>query len=214
MKRITKHSPYLVMFFIGALFSLACKDAKETKDQAEVEKVIEHKDDLKDAFDPKEYPLIFRRTTLIVRDLKKSLALYKDAMGMKIIYDKILKRPHPTKDGEQDIRLVFLKAVDEYYGVLGLMEYQYGETDKVIEPVHREGFKVQNSIMLFNTNALEEKFPIIENTPGVEIYRSPTLREYPSYDGEGFIRVMVSIFYDPDGFLVEFNEPLDPIKTQ
>lgn len=187
---------------------------EKAKDSNKNDVVNVLEDSLTDVFNPREHPLIFRRTTLIVRDIKRSLALYKDAMGMEIIYDKILKRPHPTKDGEQDIRLVFLKAVDEYYGVLGLMEYQYGETGKVTEPVSKEGFKVQNSIMLFNTNALEERFPIIESTPGVEVYRLPTLREYPSYDGEGVIRVMVSIFYDPDGFLVEFNEPLDDIKTQ
>ena len=190
----------------------ACKE-RSTSNETNTTTITAGEDVLNEVFDPQEHPLVFRRTTLIVRDLKKSLALYRDAMGMVVIYDKILKRPHPTKDGEQDIRLVFLKAVDEYYGVLGLMEYQYGEADKLIEPVRKQGFAVQNSIMLFNTNALDEKFPIIERTPGVEIYKPPTLREYPSYDGKGTIRVKVSIFYDPDGFLVEFNEPLDPIKT-
>lgn len=213
MERIIKHTSTYLLIFLSFLLFTGCNENKETREkEASVIEEVESK--IEAGFNPIDHPLIFRRTTLIVRDLKKSLSLYQDAMGMEIIYDKILKRPHPTKDGEQEIRLVFLKAVDEYYGVLGLMEYQYGETDKVIEPVRKEGFKVQNSIMLFNTNALEEKFPIIENTPGVEIYRPPTLREYPSYDGVGVIRVMVSIFYDPDGFLVEFNEPLDDIKTQ
>lgn len=194
------------------LIFAACIGKKEAKNK-DLNVIEEVESNVKEGFNPEDHPLIFRRTTLIVRDLKKSLALYRDAMGMEIIYDKILKRPHPTKEGDQEIRLAFLKTVDEYYGVLGLMEYQYGETDKISEPLRKEGFKVQNSIMLFNTNELEEKFPIIENTPGVEIYRRPTLREYPSYDGEGVIRVMVSIFYDPDGFLVEFNEPLDAIVT-
>lgn len=209
MKKYTfRH--FLVLFSL--LIFAACNSKKETKNK-ELSVIEELEDKVKEGFNPQDHPLIFRRTTLIVRDLKKSLTLYRDAMGMEIIYDKILKRPHPTKEGEQEIRLTFLKAVDEYYGVLGLMEYQYGETDKVIEPVRKEGFTVQNSIMLFNTNSLEEKFPIIENTPGVEIYMPPTLREYPSYDDKGVIRVMVSILYDPDGFLVEFNEPLDTIET-
>ena len=32
------------------------------------------------------------------------------------------------------------------------------------------------------------------------------------YDGTGVIRVMVTRFYDADGFLVEFNQPLDRIQ--
>lgn len=212
MKQIIKYIFNHFFILLSLLLFTACNSKKETKEK-EASIIEEVENEVKEGFNPEDHPLIFRRTTLIVRDLEKSLGLYRDAMGMEIIYDKILERPHPTKEGEQDIRLVFLKAVDEYYGVLGLMEYQYGETDKIIEPVRRDGFSVQNSIMLFNTNALEEKFPVIKNTPGVEIFKVPTLREYPSYDGNGIIRVMVSIFYDPDGFLVEFNEPLDAIKT-
>ena len=34
-----------------------------------------------------ELPLVFRRTTLIVRDIDDALALYRDALGMEVIYD-------------------------------------------------------------------------------------------------------------------------------
>ncbi|MEO1546878.1 MAG: hypothetical protein AAFU74_09060, partial [Bacteroidota bacterium] len=34
---------------------------------------------------PKDMPLVFRRTTLIVRDIEKSLMLYRDAIGMEVI---------------------------------------------------------------------------------------------------------------------------------
>jgi len=34
---------------------------------------------------------------------------------------------------------------------------------------------------------------------------------YPSYDGADTIKVMVSKFYDPDGFIVEFNKLLTDI---
>ena len=73
---------------------------------------------------PKDFPLVMRRTTLIVRDLDTSLKLYRDAMGMEVIYDNKLPRPRKDgKEGMQTLRLVFLKATHKYYGVLGLMEY-------------------------------------------------------------------------------------------
>jgi len=40
----------------------------------------------------------------------------------------------------------------------------------------------------------------------VNVVKAPGLRTYPGYDGGPDIKVMVSIFYDPDGYLVELNQ--------
>ncbi len=160
---------------------------------------------------PKDFPLVFRRTTLIVRDLKASLALYKDVMGMEVIYDNTLTRPrNDGNEGDQQLRLVFLKATHEFYGVLGLMEYYYGE-DIEEKPIRKEGFTAQNVVLLFNSKEAEKKFEIIKQMPNIEVFSEPELIEYPNADGTGKIRVMVSVFYDPDGFLVEYNQLLDEL---
>ncbi len=52
---------------------------------------------------------------------------------------------------------------------------------------------------------------MIEAAPGVQVINGPTYTEYPSYDGTSTIRVNVTRFYDPDGFLVEYNQPIDRI---
>ena len=44
--------------------------------------------------------------------------------------------------------------------------------------------------------------------PGVEIISKPKLTEYPGYGGKGKIRVLVSKFYDPDGYILEVNQIL------
>lgn len=158
-------------------------------------------------------PLTLRRQTLIVRDIERSLALYRDAIGMTVIYDNIIRRPHRTEDREQQTRLVFLKATDEFIGVLGLVDFEYNNPDHPVhsKPIRREGMTPGNSVVLFNTTELAERWPLIEATPGVEVISGPTYREYPSYDGSSLIRVDVTLFYDPDGFLVEFNQPRDRI---
>ena len=158
-------------------------------------------------------PLTLRRQTLIVRDIERSLRLYRDAIGMQVIYDNIIRRPHATEDREQAIRLVFLKASNDFIGVLGLVDYEYGNAEHLVhdKPLRKEGFTPGNSVALFNTTELEERWPLIEAVEGVEVITGPTYREYPSYDGASIIRVNVTTFYDPDGFLVEFNQPLDPI---
>ena len=155
-----------------------------------------------------EVPVIFRRTTLIVHDVEESMKLYRDAMGMEVIYDQVIKRPHPDRDGEQHLRLVFLKATHDLVGVVGLIDYEYNNPDKVRKEAKREGFTPQNVVLLFNTNDLKNNIEKIRRVPGVKMFKEPGIRKYPSYDGSGVIEVLVSIFYDPDGFLVEYNQIL------
>ena len=159
------------------------------------------------------HPLTLRRQTLIVRDIEKSLLLYRDAIGMEVIYDNIIRRPHREEDRQQEIRLVFLKASNDFIGVLGLVDYEHNNPEHPVHtrPVRKEGFTPGNSVLLFNTTELDERWPRIEAVEGIEVISGPTYTEYPSYDGTSIIRVNVTRFYDADGFLVEFNQPLDPI---
>ena len=64
-----------------------------------------------------------------------------------------------------------------------------------------------------STTELEQRWAAVLKAPGIEVINAPAYTEYPSYDGKGIIRVNVSRFYDADGFLVEFNQPIDAIKT-
>lgn len=157
---------------------------------------------------------VLRRQTLIVRDIDASLALYRDAIGMFVIYDQVIRRPQKTEDRTQEIRLVFLKATDDYIGVLGLVDYEYNNPDHPAhkKPARREGFTPGNAVVLFNTARREALWPAVASAPGVEVINVPTYTEYPTYDGTGVIRVNVSRFYDADGFLVDLNQPIDEIK--
>jgi len=155
-----------------------------------------------------DYPLVHRRTTLIVRDINASLALYRDVMGMEVIYDEEINRPRAGSEREQRLRLIFLKASHDYVGVIGLIDYEYGYPDHPAhtKPLRREGFTPGNAILLFNTNDLETQWKAVERTPGVEVISAPKLTLYPGYGDKPDIAVMVSKFYDPDGYIVELNE--------
>lgn len=149
----------------------------------------------------------FRRTTLVVRDIETSLKLYRDVLGMKVIYDQMIRTPAGKPDAETDRirRLVFLRANDTYVGVLGLLEYQKPNKK---QPLSRLAFEPGTSVQLFATTDLEAKFEAAQMVPGVEAVMPPRVVEYPSYDGTGTIPVRVSIISDPDGFVLEVNEPL------
>lgn len=161
-----------------------------------------------------EEDLTLRRQTLIVRDIDKSLALYRDAIGMEVIYDQVITREIEGRDEAQILRLVFLKATNNFIGVLGLVDYEYGYPDHPDhkKPVPYEGFTPGNSVLVFNANKLNEIWPNVEEAPDVKIISKPKLTSYPGYEEGSIIRVMVSKLYDPDGFIVELNQVLDPLK--
>lgn len=153
-------------------------------------------------------PLDLRRTTLVVRDIDRSLALYHDALGMNISYDNMIRNPRDAKsDEESEIsrRLTFLQANDDFIGVLGLLEYRKPRKE---QPISDLAFEPGTMVLVFNIQDLDKRWDKVVNTPGVVVMNEPQEVHYPSYDGKGTIPVMVSVIRDPDGFILELNQLL------
>ncbi|MGI9237385.1 MAG: VOC family protein [Woeseiaceae bacterium] len=158
-------------------------------------------------------PIDLRRTTLIVRNIDASLAFYRDALGMEVIYDHAIRTPRDAASDEDALRasrLVFLRANDNFVGVIGLLQYT-----KPVRPAHDQGdepFSTGSIVLLFNAEDLDATFAKASDVRGVRVLYEPGRREYPSYDGTGTIPVMVSVLTDPDGFVIELNQLLaDPL---
>lgn len=152
-------------------------------------------------------PVDLRRTTLVVRDVDKSLPLYRDALGMRVIYDQLIGAG-VDKDGKATpptIRLVLLRANDTFIGVLGLMQRLNAPS-----PPMRKLQRAQagEPILVFNAPDLDERFEKIRTTPHITIDTPPERVEYPSPDGKGSIPVLFSSVYDADGFFIEINKLL------
>ncbi len=154
-------------------------------------------------------PIDLRRTTLIVRDIDRSLAFYRDALGMQVIYDNAIRTPRSaTTDEEADraSRLVFLRANDTYVGIIGLLQYR-----KPVKPAPNQGdepFSTGSIVLLFNSEDVVTTFEKARKVNGVRALYEPRETAYPSYDGKGTIPVIVSVLTDPDGFVIELNQLL------
>ncbi len=154
-----------------------------------------------------------RRTTLVVRDIDQSLAFYRDALGLKVIYDREIFTPRDAKNiaaAESALRLVFLQANDDYIGVIGLL--QYAKPAKQSAHQGAEPFSVGSIVLVFNTDNLESRFQAARNTLGVKVLDEPSETQYPDYQGKGMIKVKVSVLIDPDGYVVELNQLLSELK--
>lgn len=156
---------------------------------------------------PQVNPLDLRRTTLIVRDMESSLALYRDALGMTVEYDQELTSPGLTgrhgADGKNRSRLVLLKANDSFIGMLGLWQF-LDQTDKDLAEPDAADFTPGEIVLLFNSKTLDTTFPAAAAAPGVTVIGEPHERRYPSEAGD--IVVNVSMLVDNDGHTVELNQ--------
>jgi catechol 2,3-dioxygenase-like lactoylglutathione lyase family enzyme len=156
-------------------------------------------------------PVDVRRTTLIVRDVDRALAFYRDALGLKLVYDQVITRP-PLPDApsgtDRRMRLALLRANDDFVGVIGLLQYLSPALPEPPNAAERPG--IGEVILVVNAADLDQRFERVRSTPGVRVASEPQLTTYPSPDGKGQISVRVSIVWDPDGYYVELNQLLGP----
>ncbi len=151
-------------------------------------------------------PVDIRRTTFVVRDIDKSLPLYRDALGLKLIYDTPIGGG-VDKDGKAvapSVRLVLLRANDSFIGALGLMQRL---NQPPAPPPEFKKAGVGQMIMVINVADLEERWPKIEATPFIRVETKPVRVEYPNPAG-GVIPVLFSAVWDADGNYIELNKLL------
>jgi len=152
-------------------------------------------------------PVDLRRTTLVVRDIERSLPLYRDGLGLKVIYDQLIGGG-PQPDGRTSpptVRLVLLRANDDFIGVLGLMQRLNLEQAPPPPEFRRAG--PGGLILVFNIQDLEQRFARIEATPFVTVAEKPRRIDYPATGG-GTIPVLFSAVWDADGNFIELNRLL------
>ena len=176
-------------------------------DAERVDADIERKAEEEKAATIEANPLDLRRTTLVVRDIEKSLALYRDALGMTVEYDQELTSPGLAMrygaDGQNRSRLVLLKANDSFIGMLGLWQF-LDQTEKDTAEPDPADFTPGEIVLLFNSKTLNVTFPAAAAAPGVTTIGEPKERRYPSPAGD--IVVMVSMLTDNDGHTIELNQ--------
>jgi catechol 2,3-dioxygenase-like lactoylglutathione lyase family enzyme len=152
-------------------------------------------------------PVDIRRTTFVVRDIDKSLPFYRDALGLKVVYDQLIGGGVDAdgKPRAPSVRLVLLRANDDFIGALGLMQRLNPATPPP-PPVFQKA-QAGQMIMVINVADLDTRWPRIEATPHIVIETKPTRVEYPR-PGGGTIPVIFSAVWDPDGNYIELNKLL------
>ncbi|MDJ0977605.1 MAG: VOC family protein [Erythrobacter sp.] len=154
-------------------------------------------------------PTDVRRTTIIVRDIERSLALYRDVIGLEVNYDTTVTTSGvalPAGEPGATARLVLLNANDPWVGWIGLMEWVDPAIPADDYPTRMGPGDV---VIILNTDDVEGRCEGAKSVAGVTFTAEPRLQVYPGRDGGADIRVMGCNFFDPDGILIELNQILE-----
>jgi len=151
---------------------------------------------------------IVRRTTLVVRDIQRSVAFYRDALGMTVYYDSELELSGvvmPIASAGAKCHLVIMQAEDPWIGMIGLMQV----TDP-LEPdpgPYRQRLSIGDVAFVMASEDARATFERVRAS-GVQLIQEPTESAVPK-PGGGEIRMITSSFFDPDGFFLEVNQRLE-----
>lgn len=148
-------------------------------------------------------PLV-KRTTLIVRDLARSVAFYRDVIGLSVWYDDTIELSGvglaAGKKGDQT-HLVIMKSQDPIVGMIGLLEFT---APRLPEPPRRERLGIGDVVFVMqgddvagvHRRALEF---------GARIHAAPHTFEVRGADGRQISMTSLSL-WDPDDYFIEFNQ--------
>jgi catechol 2,3-dioxygenase-like lactoylglutathione lyase family enzyme len=149
-----------------------------------------------------------RRTTIIVRDIEKSLQLYRDVMGLKVNYDEEMTVSSVafTQGGKpRPIRLVLLNANDPRIGWIGLLQYTDNRRTRSVSQRH---LGLGSHIIVTQVDDAKTKCAAAEKLPNVRMVNPLKETSYPGRDGAPPIIVLGCQFFDADGAYLEFNQSI------
>lgn len=149
---------------------------------------------------------VLRRTTLIVRDMEKSLEFYQGVLGMELHYDNeiTLGGDLLPAGNEGDLtRLVMLKCEDPVIGMIGLLQW----IDPIL-PAPEISYEVTYGNPIF-VSAVDDAEAVYEKAKEIGcVIRAPLSEaEYPAAGG-GIVKVRSVGLFDPDGHFFEANQRL------
>lgn len=149
-------------------------------------------------------PPLVKRTTLIVRDLARSLAFYRDVLGMSVWYDDevVLSGVGLAAGAKGDrTRLVIMKAEDPVLGMIGLLEFT---SPKLPEPPPRARLGIGDIVFVMqgkDVAAVHARAVVF----GARIHADPHEFEVRGADGR-LIRMTSLSLWDPDDYFIEYNQ--------
>jgi len=151
---------------------------------------------------------IVRRTTLVVQDLERSLAFYRDVLGLTVWYDQPVTFAGVGVPGTQRgdrARLAILQCADPVIGMIGLLEFT--EPRVPARPAPKQRLAVGDLIFVIQGEDVQGVYERLLAS-GARVHAPPHEDVVTGVDGRP-LRLTTVTFWDPDDNFIEYNQRHD-----
>lgn len=148
---------------------------------------------------------IVKRTTLIVRDAGRSLAFYRDVLGLTVWYDDEIVLGGvtlPVGARGDRTRLVIMRADDPVIGMIGLLQFTAPQLPA--PGSERTTLGIGDVVFVMQTDDVEAVHARLKQW-GARVQAPPHAFEVRGADGT-LLRMTTLSFWDPDGYFFEINQ--------
>jgi catechol 2,3-dioxygenase-like lactoylglutathione lyase family enzyme len=149
-------------------------------------------------------PTLVKRTTLIVRSLDRSVAFYRDVLGLRTWYDDQIVLSGvglaAGKAGDRT-RLVIMQAADPVVGMIGLLEFT---APTLPAPPRRERLGIGDIVFVMQGDDVAGVHRRAVDF-GARIHAEPHSFEVRGADGQLLSMTSLSL-WDPDDYFIEYNQ--------
>jgi catechol 2,3-dioxygenase-like lactoylglutathione lyase family enzyme len=147
---------------------------------------------------------IVKRTTLVVRDIEKSLVFYRDILGMTLWYDdEVVLSGVGLAAGKAGDRthLMIMKCDDPVVGMIGLLQF----TDPPLPaPPIPSAVGIGSIVFVWQSDDVLSVYEKLK-AADARIHAEPHRFEITGHDGNHLQMTSIS-FFDPDGYFIEMNQ--------
>jgi catechol 2,3-dioxygenase-like lactoylglutathione lyase family enzyme len=148
---------------------------------------------------------LVKRTTLIVRSIDRSVAFYRDVLGLAVWYDDEIELSGVgLAAGARGDRthLVIMKAADPVVGMIGLLQFTAPPLPE--PPVPRTRLGIGDIVFVMQGEDVEGVHQRALAF-GARIHAAPHRFEVRGADGRELSMTSLSL-WDPDDYFIEFNQ--------
>lgn len=154
---------------------------------------------------------IVKRTTLIVADASRSIAFYRDVLGLKEYYNQHMSvggKIIPAGEPGATVHLGIMEGPDPEVGKLGIL--QWTNPPLPARPKAKQ-LGLGDLTLVTETDDMDGLYRRLQASPDCHIHCPPHQWQVPLPDGAGFRALQTLSFFDPDGFFFEVNyKPTEP----
>jgi catechol 2,3-dioxygenase-like lactoylglutathione lyase family enzyme len=148
-----------------------------------------------------------KRTTLIVDDVRRSIAFYRDVVGMTLYYDQPMTvggKIIPAGVPGAKVHLGIMEGNHTDVAKIGLLQWTDPPLARPATP-YRTRMGVGDIVVVTETPDIKGLYARLKNSPDCRIHCPPHDWSVPTPDGKGRIELTTLSFFDPDGFFFEVN---------